>query len=592
MVASQLSTIGVGGGLSMPTISTSSSELLRLGRLLLLLVLMLVLVLLPRLKSMTGKKYKFEPQSHLQFQLGPGVGFVRLRVQGQEVQVRASVASPVPARPGRSSRIARGGGRQSAHYPSTSSSFSFVSPDTKADFRGNAGAAEAEATATATDLDLDCNVVDPVIYPDFDPDFDPDIVAVAISRIPTRTTTRTRKDRDAADADADAQAKRVPQFRIGPMKSKWTNEGKLSYIKEAQQTSIRAVARRIGIDRKTVRQWVVKEKEVAETAPRGYRAVGAGRKLLTEELEFLLYWQINEERGERRRVTRNLIELWAKELAQELGIEDFTAFNGWVDGFLSRHNLVMRKATNKTNLDEAQIVQRAVDFVRHVRKLIDDHGVTEDTIFNMDETAVFPHQLDESTTEKHVVFVLDASYGFEKNRITAICCASADGKKKPPTLILQGTKSEMVLSNGVAYAHIKKSWMNSDFFIEWVDFMFPLVMPWKTLLRRKILYAVIPGGMTAYLQPADHSRFKPFKDVVVTKIDEWKRAGKFEYTWWQPYKAVSEALVKKSFQRCFLGASAMGCEPSVGDEDDYVDFDGSDIEDSEEFIAFLDDLSI
>ncbi|KAJ0408588.1 hypothetical protein P43SY_008935 [Pythium insidiosum] len=47
--------------------------------------------------------------------------------------------------------------------------------------------------------------------------------------------------------------------------------------------------------------------------------------------------------------------------------------------------------------------------------------------------------------------------------------------------------------------------------------------------RRKIFYAVIPGGMTAYLQPADHSRFKPFKDVVVTKIDEWKRAGKFEY---------------------------------------------------------------
>ncbi|GLE04605.1 hypothetical protein PINS_up013574 [Pythium insidiosum] len=117
-------------------------------------------------------------------------------------------------------------------------------------------------------------------------------------------------------------SKRLPQIR------KWTNEEKLSYITEAQQTSICAVARHIGIDCKTVRQWVVNEKKLAEAVPRGCRVVGAGRKLLSEELEFLLYSQINEERGERRRVTRNLIELWAKELAQELGIEGFTASNG------------------------------------------------------------------------------------------------------------------------------------------------------------------------------------------------------------------------------------------------------------------------
>ncbi|KAJ0391866.1 hypothetical protein P43SY_004480 [Pythium insidiosum] len=308
--------------------------------------------------------------------------------------------------------------------------------------------------------------------------------------------------------------------------SKDLTEVKLSYITEAQQTSIRAVAWRIGIDRKTVRQWVVKEKELAEAAPRGYRAVGAGRKLLSEELAFLLYSQINEERGERRRVTRNLIELWAKELAQALRIEGFTASNGWIDGFLSRHNLVMRKATNKTKLDEAQIVQRAVDFVHHVRKLIDDHGVTEDNIFNMDETAVFlDHNRGTTVDERGATDVVIKSYGFEKNRITAICCA--DGKKKPPTLILQSTKSEMVLSNGVAYAHIKKSWMNSDFFIEWVDFMFPLVMPWKTLLVFDSARSHISKAVKEHLQRRkilyDDSRRHDC-------IDEWKRAGKFGYT--------------------------------------------------------------
>ncbi|KAJ0390915.1 hypothetical protein ATCC90586_004748 [Pythium insidiosum] len=303
-----------------------------------------------------------------------------------------------------------------------------------------------------------------------------------------------------------------------------SHRDKLSYITEAQQTSIRAVAWRIGIDRKTVRQWVVKEKELAEAAPRGYRAVGAGRKLLSEELAFLLYSQINEERGERRRVTRNLIELWAKELAQALRIEGFTASNGWIDGFLSRHNLVMRKATNKTKLDEAQIVQRAVDFVHHVRKLIDDHGVTEDNIFNMDETAVFlDHNRGTTVDKRGATDVVIKSYGFEKNRITAICCA--DGKKKPPTLILQSTKSEMVLSN--------------------VDFMFPLVMPWKTLLVFDSALSHISKAVKEHLQRRkilyDDSRRHDC-------IDEWKRAGKFGYTRGGNVLRQDQLIVKRSHE--------------------------------------------
>lgn len=138
------------------------------------------------------------------------------------------------------------------------------------------------------------------------------------------------------------------------MKRKWTNEQKLEAIEDVRRSSVRAVAARLNTDRKTVRGWVENEAAIRESPPRGYRIVGGGRQLLSDELEFLLYSQIGEERGLRRRVTRNLIKQWALQLATELDVEGFTASNGWLDGFLSRNNLVIRKATKKTMLDEAR----------------------------------------------------------------------------------------------------------------------------------------------------------------------------------------------------------------------------------------------
>ncbi|KAJ0391615.1 hypothetical protein ATCC90586_011182 [Pythium insidiosum] len=429
------------------------------------------------------------------------------------------------------------------------------------------------------------------------------------------------------------------------MKRKWTNEQKLEAIEEARSSSVRRVAARLNTDRKTVRGWMENEAAIRESPPRGYRVLGGGRQLLSDELEFLLYSQIGEERGLRRRVTRNQIKNWALELAAELGVEGFCASNGWLDGFLSRHNFVIRKATNKTKLDQLEIVQRAVRFIRHVQNLIHDHGVALEDIYNMDETAVFlDHSRGNTLEQRGAKEVIIKSYGFEKNRITAICCASASGMKKCATVIIPGSKSEIVMANGVAHAHVRNSWMNSDFFIQWIDFTFPLVLPWKTLLvfdsarshiskkvkehlqRRKILYAVIPGGMTAYLQPADHSWFKPFKDKIVEKIDEWKRAGVFEYTrggnvrppaptvvstWVKDaWKGVTDDLVIKSFERCFLGQPSelsiaahaiygkafceqMGCEvPPPTDVGDQYPEDGELMEDGEEFIEFDVEVSL
>ena len=78
--------------------------------------------------------------------------------------------------------------------------------------------------------------------------------------------------------------------------------------------------------------------------------------------------------------------------------------------------------------------------------------------------------------------------------------------------------------------------------------------------------AVIPGGMTLLLQPADVSWNKPFKSLRKEKWLEWLNEGEEEYTrsgkrksasyktvvqWVSDcWKSISEDLIKKSFTKC------------------------------------------
>ena len=83
------------------------------------------------------------------------------------------------------------------------------------------------------------------------------------------------------------------------------------------------------------------------------------------------------------------------------------------------------------------------------------------------------------------------------------------------------------------------SWMNSKLFKRWISYPFAMWIPNSVLLifdsarcytlrdtldflnAKKILYCVIPGGGTPYLQPAEFMWFKPVKDSIRNWIREW-----------------------------------------------------------------------
>jgi len=126
-------------------------------------------------------------------------------------------------------------------------------------------------------------------------------------------------------------------------------------------------------------------------------------------------------------------------------------------------------------------------------------------------------------------------------------------------------------------------------FIRWIDFEFAFVQRNTVLLvfdsarahiaarvkthlhNRGILFVVIPGGLTPHLQPCDVSWFKPLKERIKESIDRWKASPNHEQTrfgnprppttedmmiWLSAaWTSISVALIRNSFERCFLGES-------------------------------------
>ena len=93
----------------------------------------------------------------------------------------------------------------------------------------------------------------------------------------------------------------------------------------------------------------------------------------------------------------------------------------------------------------------------------------------------------------------------------------------PPVIILKGKDDELIPPNftGILTLKSKMSWMNSKLFKRWISYPFAMWIPNSVLLifdsarcytlrdtldflnAKKILYCVIPGGGTPYLQPAE-----------------------------------------------------------------------------------------
>ena len=296
--------------------------------------------------------------------------------------------------------------------------------------------------------------------------------------------------------------------------------------------------------------------------------------------------------------------------------DKFTASNGWLNRFLNRNDIRFRAVTSlgqKLPPDSKDLSLHLLDYVD--KEFRQSSGYRADSrIYNMDEMPIYFDSPNKKTYEfKGKDSVIVKTTGHEKTRFTLVLCASNDGQKVMPAIIFGGLKkvpkpkkNEKQFMHGIHIMVAKKASMDEPTMIDWVRQVFAkrpgglflnmssksrigvpkhktcLVMdsqgPHKVTEVLKLLSdrcdtftAIIPGGLTPIIQPADVSWNKLVKSRIKHFWRDWMDEPKTEadFTPDGNLKKPSYALVaewcltawneipiqqiKDSFKQCGLG---------------------------------------
>jgi hypothetical protein len=135
-------------------------------------------------------------------------------------------------------------------------------------------------------------------------------------------------------------------------------------------------------------------------------------------------------------------------------LEKFKCSSGWLSGFLKRHGLVRRRATNKRSHSVEDLLGDVLGFVRFLRELRQNNPSDEDevlgiynlyTTFNVDSVPLPFCSVSKTTIDKHGatrVSIICAGSGLDKRQATLHLCIRPFGEQPWPTIILKGAMTK------------------------------------------------------------------------------------------------------------------------------------------------------
>ncbi|GBM94269.1 Tigger transposable element-derived protein 6 [Araneus ventricosus] len=165
-------------------------------------------------------------------------------------------------------------------------------------------------------------------------------------------------------------------------------------------------------------------------------------------------------------VSGPMIQHKAKELADALGVENFSASNGWLDRFRIRNNITFRLLCREVAHVDPSLCE---DWQERLPLLL--AGYDDEDIFNMDETALFLRAL----TNKSMIQKSEEARGgkIPQERLTISFCVRAAGEKEKPLVIWRCQRPRCFKGKdlnrfGVSWYTNKKAWITSSIFEEWL----------------------------------------------------------------------------------------------------------------------------
>ncbi|XP_051162414.1 tigger transposable element-derived protein 4-like [Leptopilina boulardi] len=123
----------------------------------------------------------------------------------------------------------------------------------------------------------------------------------------------------------------------------------------------------------------------------------------------------------------------ANDFATKLGIKDFSASNGWFQGFKRRHDIVFKKLSGESKSVDVSVCNQ---WTKDLPNLLREYDPED--IYNADETGLFFKCLPDKT----FAFKEEKCHGGKqsKKRITVLHCANMTGTDKLPLLVIGKSK--------------------------------------------------------------------------------------------------------------------------------------------------------
>lgn len=323
-------------------------------------------------------------------------------------------------------------------------------------------------------------------------------------------------------------------------------EYKKGIVEDSRGKNLTAFCKEKNLDLRMVQRWRAEYNDLIQHVNEGdtkKRKCGSGRQPLYPELEHIILEWIVDRRVRALVVRRADIQAFALSMAPQLDIsaKEFKASARWLDGFLQRYELSLRRSTTLFKLEDCEVVKRALSF----KAFVDGINFSKYQLSNMiamDETAVFLGQESQTTIDrKGASSIYIPSTGYESARVTCLLAIRLDGKKTAPLLITKGKKEKIERISGIYVLETEKAWCTQTVIKKWVDLMMPLVLRggqrgllvWDSasthrakdmkafLSERRVDQIMIPAGMTGYLQSLDIAINKPFKDELHKEVNDY-----------------------------------------------------------------------
>lgn len=193
-------------------------------------------------------------------------------------------------------------------------------------------------------------------------------------------------------------------------------------------------------------------------------------KAENDDMEVKLHKWFELQRSKNCPISADLIKAKAKVIFKELNpTKDenaFSASNGWFEKFKRRFGIrLLTMSGEKLSAD----LNHITPFIHRLRSQMDEMEITENQLYNADESGLFYRIL---PTKTYAIAAEKSAAGRKvpKERISFMLTANADGSHKVKPLVIGKAKKPRCFKgfkNPLPYANSKNAWMTRAIFREW-----------------------------------------------------------------------------------------------------------------------------